>query len=125
VLWASMEGMRRTVVDVLQRRPDVRGCEVLVDGNRPIPDFTGPQRPLVKGDSRSWAIAAASIIAKVERDRLMAALGEEYPMYGFGRHKGYPTAAHLSALREHGPCPEHRRTFAPVAAAIAAAASGS
>lgn len=122
VLWASMEGMRRAVTTILEARPDVAGCEVLVDGNRPMPRFTGRQRPLVKGDARSWAIAAASIIAKVERDRLMVALGERHPEYGFAQHKGYPTRAHLAALREHGPCPEHRRSFAPVAAALASAA---
>ena len=70
---------------------------------------------MVKGDGRVPAIAAASILAKVARDAEMVALHRRYPLYGFDRHKGYPTAAHLSALREHGPLAEHRRSFAPVA----------
>lgn len=121
ILWASMEGMRRAVTAVLDQFPDAVGSEILVDGDRPIPRFTGRQRALVKGDSRSWAIAAASIIAKVERDHLMVKLGEEFPAYGFARHKGYPTKQHLRALEAHGACPHHRRTFAPVARALAAA----
>ena len=87
---------------------------VLVDGNR-SPVFACPAEPVVKGDGRVPAIAAASILAKVARDAEMVALHRRYPLYGFDRHKGYPTAAHLSALREHGPLAEHRRSFAPVA----------
>jgi ribonuclease HII len=74
-----------------------------------------PQRNLVRGDQRSATVAAASIIAKVARDMLMAEADREYPQYGFGRHKGYPTADHRAALRTHGPCPMHRRSFAGVA----------
>jgi ribonuclease HII len=70
---------------------------------------------LVKGDSLSHSIAAASIIAKVRRDRLMVELADRYPGYGFEIHKGYPTPAHQAALKRLGPCPEHRRSFAPVA----------
>lgn len=73
------------------------------------------QRNLVRGDQRSATVAAASIIAKVARDRMMAEADREYPQYGFGRHKGYPTADHRAALLAHGPCPLHRRTFAGVA----------
>ena len=73
-----------------------------------------PQKNLVEGDRRSASVAAASIIAKVTRDRLMAALDLEYPEYGFGRHKGYPTPEHRDALLKHGPCPLHRRSFAGV-----------
>ena len=73
------------------------------------------QHALVKGDSISYSIAAASVIAKVTRDRLMVDLAMKYPHYGFEQHKGYPTPVHLAALREHGPCPIHRRSFAPVA----------
>lgn len=86
----------------------------LIDG-RPVRDFPGNYESVVKGDSICLSIAAASIIAKVERDRLMCAMSENYPGYGFERHKGYGTAAHLAALRELGPCPLHRRSFAPVA----------
>ena len=73
-----------------------------------------PQRNLVRGDQRSATVAAASIIAKVARDRMMAEADREYPQYGFGRHKGYPTADHRAALLAHGPCPLHRRSFAGV-----------
>ena len=73
-----------------------------------------PQRNLVRGDQRSATVAAASIIAKVARDRMMAEADREYPQYGFGRHKGYPTADHRAALLVHGPCPLHRRSFAGV-----------
>ena len=74
-----------------------------------------PQKPIVKGDRRSPSIAAASIIAKVTRDRIMDELDEQYPMYGFARHKGYATREHLDALSRLGPCPAHRRSFAPLA----------
>ncbi|PID73993.1 MAG: ribonuclease HII [Desulfobacterales bacterium] len=84
---------------------------LLVDGRFTIPGLDLPQAAIIKGDARSLSIAAASIIAKVERDRLMAAAHEAYPQYGFDRHKGYPTKAHRAAIREYGPCPLHRRTF--------------
>jgi ribonuclease HII len=86
---------------------------VLVDGNR-VPSLAFPQTPLVKGDSRSYSIAAASVLAKVTRDRLMVAADSRFPGYGFAKHKGYPTAEHLDALARKGPCPLHRRSFAPL-----------
>jgi ribonuclease HII len=86
----------------------------LVDG-LPVRGLPVPHRAIVGGDAACWSIAAASVVAKVTRDRLMATLGTEYPAYGFERHKGYGTAAHLAALQRHGPCPIHRRSFAPVA----------
>jgi ribonuclease HII len=79
-----------------------------------LPDIALPQRSIIKGDARCLSIAAASIIAKVTRDRLMLELHEQYPAYGFAQHKGYGTEAHLAALREHGATPIHRRSFAPV-----------
>ena len=88
----------------------------LVDGLR-VPTLRWPQTPLVKGDSRSYSIAAASVLAKVTRDRLMLALDREFPAYGFAEHKGYGTPRHLAALAEHGPCPVHRRSFRPMKAA--------
>ena len=88
----------------------------LVDGNDP-PAFAVPTRALVNGDAQSLSIAAASILAKVTRDRMMAALDAEHPGYGFARHKGYGTAQHAEALLRLGPCPIHRMTFAPVASA--------
>ncbi|MCG8392545.1 MAG: ribonuclease HII [Pseudomonadales bacterium] len=90
---------------------------VLVDGNR-VPDLPCPAEAVVKGDGRVPAISAASILAKVARDREMIQLHEKYPQYGFDRHKGYPTKAHLAALEQHGALSEHRRSFGPVANAI-------
>ncbi len=86
----------------------------LIDGLAP-PSFPFPFTAVVKGDSRSLSISAASIIAKVSRDRLMRELDLEFPCYGFSRHQGYGTAAHLEALRRHGPCRHYRRSFQPVA----------
>lgn len=111
ILHATMLAMRRAV-EGLRLRP----VKVLVDGNR-IPTLRIPAEAIVKGDAKVQAISAASILAKVHRDRLCAALHERFPHYGFDVHKGYPTAAHLSLLREHGPCEQHRRSYAPVRAA--------
>jgi ribonuclease HII len=86
---------------------------VLVDGLR-VKTLDFPQTPIVSGDALSFSIAAASILAKVTRDRLMAEFDREYPGYGFSGHKGYGTARHLAALKERGPCPIHRRSFAPL-----------
>lgn len=108
ILQATLLAMRRAVQG-LRLRPHL----VLVDGNR-APDLHVPVRTIVKGDGKVQCIAAASILAKVHRDRLCAELHERHPNYGFDGHKGYATPAHLAALRQHGPCPEHRRSFAPV-----------
>jgi len=112
ILQATLLAMRRAV-DGLRLRPHM----VLVDGNR-LPVLRMPARAIVKGDARVKAISAASILAKVQRDRFCEALHEQHPQYGFDGHKGYPTPAHLAALREHGACPQHRRSFAPVRAAL-------
>lgn len=109
ILQATWEGMRRSAL-ALDPRPDA----VLIDG-RPVKKYPLPQVALVKGDSLSFSIAAASVIAKVTRDRIMLRLAEEFPQYGFEIHKGYPTPQHLAALKNHGPCPQHRRSFGPVA----------
>jgi len=85
---------------------------VLVDG-KPVKSMKLPHTPLVKGDSRSYSIAAASVLAKVTRDRLMLEFEEKFPGYGFAEHKGYGTPQHLAAIAELGPCPIHRRSFAP------------
>jgi len=85
---------------------------VLVDG-RAVKSLRFPSTPLVKGDARSYSIAAASVLAKVTRDRLMVEYDRQYPTYGFAAHKGYGTPQHLASLAEHGPCPIHRRSFAP------------
>ncbi len=109
ILQASLLAMREALSG-LALRPDF----LLVDGKFPVPVST-PQRPLVRGESQSASIAAASIVAKVTRDRLMQGYHQKYPQYGFDRHMGYPTAFHLQALRAHGPSPVHRRSYAPVA----------
>jgi hypothetical protein len=90
---------------------------VVVDGNR-VPMLPMPVAAVIKGDAQVAAISAASILAKVTRDRLCAELHTRFPLYGFEGHKGYPTPAHLAALRTHGPCPEHRRSYAPVRACL-------
>mgnify|MGYP003587853185 CR=1 FL=1 len=109
ILRATHRAMRQAFLS-LKPRPE----HALIDG-LPVPDFPCPQTALVGGDGRSLSIAAASIIAKVERDRAMRELDGKYPEYGFFKHKGYPTPEHLARLREHGPCPVHRRSFSPVA----------
>ena len=105
ILNASLTAMRRAI-DGLSIRPDF----VLVDGNIDR-DFQLPAKAVVGGDGIVQSIAAASVLAKVTRDRMCAELDEKYPMYGFAKHKGYPTAAHKLAVYEYGPCPEHRRSF--------------
>ena len=107
-------------VNILEATRQAMGLALAVLGLEPelvLTDFVAlgglgcPQRNLVRGDQRSATVAAASIIAKVARDRLMAEADREYPQYGFGRHKGYATLEHVAALLMHGPCPLHRRTF--------------
>lgn len=112
ILQATLLAMRRAV-DGLRLRPH----RVLVDGNR-LPVLPMPAEAIVQGDAKVPAISAASILAKVHRDRLCLALHERHPQYGFDGHKGYPTAAHLAALRQHGACDVHRRSFAPVRAVL-------
>ncbi len=90
---------------------------ILVDG-KPVPDLPGRSRAIVKGDSLSVSIGAASIVAKVTRDRIMCDLDCKYPQYGFASHKGYGSRVHLDALERYGPCPCHRRSFGPVAERI-------
>jgi ribonuclease HII len=113
ILQATLLAMSRAV-DGLRLKPH----KVLVDGNR-LPVLKVTAEAIVKGDAKVKAISAASILAKVHRDRLCAVLHEQHPLYGFDGHKGYATAAHLAALREHGACPHHRRSFAPVREALA------
>lgn len=91
--------------------------QVLVDG-LPVPRLGFPHTPLVKGDARSYSIAAASVLAKVTRDHLMAQFDQQYPQYGFADHKGYGTPQHLAALMHWGPCPIHRRHFGPIKAMV-------
>ena len=93
-----------------------RGVDVRPPTSHPVLQEldAATSRAVVGGDAKCLSIAAASVVAKVTRDRLVVALDAKYPQYGFAQHKGYGTAAHVAALRQHGPCPVHRRTFAPV-----------
>ncbi|MGH8125401.1 MAG: ribonuclease HII [Rhodanobacteraceae bacterium] len=111
---ARMAGMTRA----LEQLASLPGF-ALIDGNHLPRSLPCPARAVVRGDALAPAISAASIIAKVTRDRMMREMDVRWPGYGFAQHKGYPTPAHVAALRRLGPCPEHRRSFAPVRAAYA------
>ncbi len=114
ILQASLMAMGRAVARLENGSGAARKLDaVLVDGNR-LPPAPCAAHACIRGDAKSLSIAAASIIAKAARDAIMRGLHEDFPQYGFARHMGYGTAAHLAALREHGPCPHHRRSFAPV-----------
>lgn len=109
IFQATMAGMSRAVAGLTPT-----ATEALIDGNRLPKDLPCPGRAIVGGDALEPAISAASILAKVSRDRLMVAMETQHPGYGFAVHKGYPTPAHLAALERLGPCSQHRRSFAPV-----------
>jgi ribonuclease HII len=108
ILWATMLAMKRAVETLA-----VLPTQVLVDGNR-CPELACPATAVIKGDASVPQISAASILAKVARDAHMLHLHQQYPDYGFDRHKGYPTKDHIQALRDHGVSPVHRRSFSPV-----------
>ena len=107
---ASLTSMCKAFME-LKRAPDF----VLVDGRHCIPNLSQPQLSIVRGDSLCDAISAASVIAKITRDRIMDRFESQYPSFSFATHKGYPTPAHLRELREYGPCEIHRKSFRPVA----------
>ncbi|WP_370292306.1 ribonuclease HII [Thalassolituus sp.] len=112
ILNARMLAMSRAVTGL------TLPCDhALIDGNR-LPELTIPADAIIKGDALVAAISAASVLAKVQRDREMIQMDEKYPGYGFAKHKGYGTKAHLEALQALGPCPIHRRTYAPVKALL-------
>ncbi len=108
ILQATFRAMNEALA---QLQPAPR--HVLVDGNQ-ISSVRWPQTPIVEGDGKSYSIAAASVLAKVTRDRMMIEWDRQWPRYGFCKHKGYGTPHHLAALKEHGPCPLHRKSFAPI-----------
>ncbi|ODU37756.1 MAG: ribonuclease HII [Lysobacteraceae bacterium SCN 69-48] len=113
IFQATMHGMREALLGVAH----VADC-ARIDGNRLPKDLPCPAEAWVGGDARDRAIMAASILAKVARDARMRELHAQHPQYGFDRHKGYPSPLHLAALQAHGPCPQHRRSFAPVRATL-------
>lgn len=112
ILQATYEGFRRVLAE-MDPIPEF----ALIDG-RPVPNLPCAAQNIIRGDAKSLLIGAASILAKVTRDRLMIEAAGIWPEYGFDQHKGYGTAKHLAALRKHGPCPIHRRSFKPVAEAL-------
>jgi ribonuclease HII len=109
ILQATLAGMRRALEALV-----ITPAQALIDGNRLPKALPCPARAIVRGDATEPAISAASILAKVARDRILCEYDARWPGYGFAQHKGYPVPAHLEALRRLGPCPEHRRSFAPV-----------
>ena len=120
ILQASLLAMKRAIEDMQARFGAILGLQTIlvqVDGNR-CPKISLPCEAIVKGDSKVQAISAASILAKVTRDAELYELDKLYPQYGFAKHKGYPTAAHLLALQAHGICPQHRLSYAPVRALL-------
>ena len=112
ILQATMLAMRRAI-EALSERLGEWPSKALIDGNR-CPILPIASEAIIKGDAKEPAISAASIIAKVTRDQQMQALHTQYPQYGFNQHMGYSTEVHMQALKQYGPCEEHRRTFAPV-----------
>ncbi|MCS6923109.1 MAG: ribonuclease HII [Fimbriimonadales bacterium] len=110
ILQASLLAMRRAILSL-----NLTPQRVLIDGKHIVPNLPMEQRAIVGGDAQEECIAAASILAKVARDRIMTDLDRLYPQYGFAQHKGYPTPLHLERLLLYGACPAHRRTYAPVA----------
>ncbi len=117
ILQATFLAMRRAV-EALKIKPEM----AIIDGNQNPKNFPCPSKTVIKGDARSLSISAASIVAKVYRDRLMTELAKKYPHYAFEKNAGYGTAAHISGLKEHGICPEHRCSYKPIQAIINSAA---
>jgi len=113
ILQASFLAMKKALTSLKQNYKNTK-CIILIDGSGRIPNFSMEQKAIVRGDKIVKSISAASIIAKVTRDRIMLEMHEEYPQYCFNRHKGYGTKLHMEMLTKHGPCEIHRQSFAPV-----------
>ena len=111
ILQASLLAMDRACKDLIRQVNFDKDPKLLIDGKFPIPKFKVDQMPVIKGDTKSASIAAASILAKVYRDEQMHKLAQEYPVYNWQQNKGYPTKAHIAAIIEHGACSWHRKTF--------------
>lgn len=109
ILQATFLAMKKALGS-LKQKPDI----ILIDGKFGIPNYSGNQKAIIKGDDKVFSIMAASILAKVTRDRIMKEAHEKYPEFGFDKHKGYGTKAHLEAVINHGPCPIHRKSFKPI-----------
>jgi ribonuclease HII len=114
ILNAALLAMRRAFDNLKLSAEELLDCHVLVDGDQRIREFHYPQTPVVMGDQKVKAISAASIVAKVSRDRELRKMHEQFPHYGFAEHKGYATEGHRDAIAKHGPCEHHRPTFAGV-----------
>lgn len=116
ILEASFLAMKSAINDLRTKNRNLEfgKCKILVDGNKQIPNFSGEQAAIVQGDKKVKSIAAASIIAKVTRDKIMKEYNMKYPNYGFTKHKGYGTKIHMEALQKFGPCKIHRQSFKPV-----------
>lgn len=109
ILQATFLAMKKALGSI-KNKPNI----ILIDGKFGLPNYSGLQRPIIKGDEKIFSIMAASILAKVTRDRIMKEVHKKYPQYGFDKHKGYGTKFHIEALNSHGPCPLHRKSFGPV-----------
>ena len=116
ILQATMQAMRNATIDLLSKEhPDLeKTCLALIDGNRVPENMPVEATSVIKGDGCIFSIAAASLIAKVTRDRIMLDADKKYPEYNFAKHKGYGTKEHMAAITTHGPCPIHRLTFRPI-----------
>jgi len=118
---ASFLAMKKAIVDLKNKNHEIKNRKniILVDGNKKIPNFSENQKAIIQGDKKVKSISAASIVAKVTRDRMMLKANKKYPEYEFDRHKGYGTKIHMEALEKYGPCEIHRQSFKPVKNALA------
>ena len=114
ILQATLRGMQEAIDGLARNLGADKSCYAIIDGNKTPSKLSVPARPMVKGDSLCYSVALASVLAKVTRDRLMKEAHQQWPMYCFDEHKGYPTKKHVLLIHKHGPCPIHRMSFAPL-----------